>query len=50
MRINVGIGTLVLCLYLILQGLAHLGVAFPNEATVLAILALAAGILLLLGK
>jgi hypothetical protein len=50
MRINVGLGTLALCIYLILAGLSYFGLAFPNEGAVLAILAIAAGILLLIGK
>ncbi len=50
MRIKVGLGTLALCIYLILVGLGYFGLVFPNEGAVLAILAIVAGILLLIGK
>ena len=50
MRISVTLGTLALCVWLILSGLMTFGFSFPNETVLLAILAIAAGILLLLGK
>lgn len=42
--------TLLLALYLILAGLGHLGVSFRYMNIVLGILALIAGILLLIGR
>lgn len=50
MRINVKLGTLALSIYLILAGLVHFGLSFSNEGTILAILAIVAGVLLLVGK
>jgi hypothetical protein len=50
MKITKSIGTLLLAIYLILQGLVGLGVGFPQVQFILAILALVAGILLLIGK
>jgi hypothetical protein len=48
MRITVSLGTLTLSVWLILSGLMAFGFSFPNESVLLAILAIAAGVLLLL--
>lgn len=50
MRIKASLGTLALGVWLILSGLMSFGLSFPSESVVLAILAIAAGVLLLLGK
>lgn len=50
MKVTKSIGTLLLAIYLILQGLVGLGVGFPQVQFILAILALVAGIFLLIGK
>lgn len=50
MKITKSIGNLLLAIYLILQGLVGLGVGFPQIQFILAILALVAGIFLLIGK
>jgi|GEM_PF-4190378 hypothetical protein len=50
MRGRVTLGTLTLCLWLILTGLTHFGLSFPNLASVLALLAIVAGILIFLGR
>lgn len=50
MKITKSIGTLLLAILLILQGLVGLGVGFPMVQLIIAILALVAGILLLIGK
>jgi hypothetical protein len=50
MRFRSDLGTILLAIYLILQGLTFFGLAFPSEGAILAILAIAAGILLLLGR
>ena len=50
MRITSNLGMLVLSIWLILSGLLHFGFGFQNEATLLAILAIAAGVLIILGK
>jgi hypothetical protein len=48
MRVNRNIGFLLLAIYLILVGLAGLGVTFPLLNTIAAICALGAGIFLLI--
>ena len=50
MRINVTFGTLGSVYLPHFGGLCYFGLAFPNEGAVLAVLAIAAGILLLVGK
>lgn len=50
MKITKSLGTILLAIYLILQGLVGLGVGFPQVQLILSILALIAGILLLFGK
>jgi uncharacterized membrane protein HdeD (DUF308 family) len=51
MRITRRLGTLLLSIYLILLGLASLfNINFTGEAVILGILALAAGVLLLLER
>lgn len=50
MKINSSAGSLVLSIWLFLSGLEHFGFAFPNEGTVLGLLAIIAGILILLGR
>jgi hypothetical protein len=44
------IGLIVLAIYLILHGLVLLGLSFPNLGVILGLLALAAGILILLNR
>ena len=48
MKVTRDIGLLLLSVYLIVAGLSGLGIGFPGLGTVLALLALAAGILILL--
>lgn len=48
MRFNSSIGFLALAIYLILVGLTYLGIAIPG--IILGILALVAGILILIGR
>jgi len=43
-------GALLLSIWLILSGLEHFGFSFPDENTVLALLAIIAGFLILLGR
>jgi hypothetical protein len=50
MKFTKNIGTLLLAIFLILQGLAGLGVGFLQMQLITAIVALVAGVLLLLGK
>ncbi len=50
MKITKSIGTLTLAIYLILQGLLLLQVGFPQIQLVMAVLALVAGVCLLIGK
>jgi hypothetical protein len=50
MKLTRNLGMLVLSIWLILSGLVHFGLSFPNEAVVLALLAIAAGVLILLGR
>lgn len=51
MSFQKNLGLLLLAIYLILQGLAVImGLAFHGMATILAVLALVAGILLLIGR
>lgn len=44
------LGMLALCAWLVLTGLTHFGLSFPNVASVLAILAIVAGVLIFLGR
>lgn len=50
MRIKTSLGVLALSVWLILSGLMSFGFSFSNESVLLALLAIAAGVLLLLGK
>ena len=50
MRITNNLGFLLLGIWLILTGLIPFGLSFANESVLLAILAIAAGIMLLLSK
>ena len=52
MRINFTrrIGWLLLAIWLILTGLAGLGLSFPSEGVILAIMAIAAGIFILIER
>ena len=50
MRITKNLGFLLLGIWLILTGLIPFGLSFPNESVLVAILAIAAGIMLLLSK
>jgi len=50
MRITSNLGFLLLGIWLILSGLIPFGLSFPNESTLLAILAVAAGVMVLLSK
>lgn len=50
MRLSKSLGTLLLAILLIIQGLVGLNVGIPQASYIIAILALAAGILLLIGK
>lgn len=46
-----GLGVILLAIYLLLEGLAGLlGLTFPYRETLMALLALLAGVLLLLGR
>ena len=47
MRYRGSLGFMLLAIYLILVGLSSFGVSFPGLATIIAILALAAGIMIL---
>ncbi len=50
MKISSNLGMILLAIWLILTGLLPLlGISFPGAATLLAILAIAAGVLILLG-
>ena len=44
------IGMILLAVYLIVQGLVLIGLAIPSSGIILGILAIAAGVLLLLGR
>lgn len=50
MKLPKSIGTLLLAILLILQGLVGLQIGFPGIQLIMTVLALAAGILLLIGK
>lgn len=50
MKITGKWGSIVLSIWLILMGLTQFGLNFPNLGVVLAILAIVAGILILVGK
>lgn len=50
MRLTSSAGLLLLAIWLILNGLGAFGFSFPNEGVLLSILAIIAGILILLGK
>lgn len=45
-----GAGTLLLGIWLILYGVTYLGFDFPGRSVIMAVLALIAGILLMIGK
>jgi hypothetical protein len=49
-RLSRNLGLMVLGIWLVLWGLSSLGLSFPGIAVVLAILAIAAGLLLLIGR
>ena len=50
MRITNNLGMLLLAIWLILSGLIAFGVSFSGEGTVLALLAIIAGVLVLFGR
>jgi hypothetical protein len=50
MRLTSSAGFLLLAIWLILHGLTAFGFSFPNEGVLLSLLAIIAGILILLGK
>jgi hypothetical protein len=50
MRITSSAGSILLSIWLILNGLIAFGVSFPNEGVLLSLLAIIAGILILLGR
>ena len=50
MKITKNLGDLLLAIFLLLSGLAGLGVSFPFLGLITALVALAAGVLKLIGK
>ncbi len=50
MKLNRNLGTSLLAIWLIVSGLRAFGLAFPNLDVLLSIVAMAAGVLILLGR
>jgi hypothetical protein len=50
MRLDNNLGTLLLAVWLIVMGLRSFGLAFPNLDIMLSIVAIVAGVLILLGR